>query len=411
MMDPVYRLFVGIDWATEEHEVSVISNSCEKLDSFRIANGATGLLELSNRLAKAVHGDLDSMAIAIEMPRGPVVETLVERGFHIFSINPKQLDRFRDRHAVSGAKDDRLDAFVLADSLRTDRHCFHRVQLSSEEMIILREMSRLDEDLAQSRNRLTNQIREQIMRFHPDLLKLSPSADEPWFWDLLEATGDSGKADSFTLAKTRNLLAKYHIRRHAAQDVLQKAKADRVTVAPGTTAAAMLHIKAAIAQMRVVDEQRKQVRKEISALLGKLAAPEAGIDKASDVTIILSVPGIGNLVAATLLAEASQALTELDYKALRAYSGIAPVTKRSGKRLSVTMRQACNDRLRNAIYHWSRVSIQKDDISRKKYAALRAKGQSHGRALRTVGDSLLRQLFSMLRHRTIHDPVRRMAAA
>jgi transposase len=411
MMNPVYRLFVGIDWATEEHEVSVISDSCEKLDSFRIANGATGLLELSKRLAKAVHDDLETMAIAIEMPRGPVVETLVERGFHIFSINPKQLDRFRDRHAVSGAKDDRLDAFVLADSLRTDRHCFHRIQLSSEEMIILREMSRLDEDLAQSRNRLTNQIREQVMRFHPDLLKLSPSADEPWFWDFLEATGDSGKADSFTLAKTRNLLARHHIRRHTAQDVLQEAKADRVIVAPGTTAAAMLHIKAAIAQMRVVDEQRKQVRKEITALLGKLAAPEAGTDKASDVTIILSVPGIGNLVAATLLAEASQALTELDYKALRAYSGIAPVTKRSGKRLSVIMRQACNERLLNAIYHWSRVSIQKDDISKKKYAALGAKGHSHGRALRTVGDSLLRQLFSMLKHRSIHDPSRRFAVA
>ncbi len=173
------------------------------------------------------------------------------------------------------------------------------------------------------------------MRFHPDLLKLNPSADEQWFWDLLEATGDSGKANSFSLAKARNLLAKYHIRRHAAQDVLQAAKAERVTVAPGSTAATMLHIKAAIAQMRVVDEQRKQVRKEITALLGKLAAPEAVADKASDVTIILSVPGIGNLVAATLLAEASQALTELDYKALRAYSGIAPVTKRSGKRLGV----------------------------------------------------------------------------
>ncbi len=81
-------------------------------------------------------------------------------------------------------------------------------------------------------------------------------------------------ADSFTLAKTRNLLAKYHIRRHAAQDVLQEVKADRVTVAPGTTAAAMLHIKAAIAQMRVVDEQRKQVRKEITTLLGKLVFSE-----------------------------------------------------------------------------------------------------------------------------------------
>lgn len=410
-MEPNYRLFVGIDWASEEHEVSVISDSCEKLDSFSITNGANGLLELSNRLSKVARGDLEMMAVAIETPRGPVVETLVEKGFHVFSINPKQLDRFRDRHAVSGAKDDLLDAFVLADSLRTDSHCFHSVQLSSEEMIVLREMSRLDEELTQTRNRLTNQTREQLMRFHPDLLKLCPSADEPWFWDLLEATGDSRKAATFSLAKARKLLARHHIRRHVAEDILQAAKAERVTVAPGTTTAAMLHIKAAIAQMRIVDEQRKQVRKEIETLLGKLAATDNKTEVPHEVTIILSMPGIGNLVAATLLAEASQALAELDYKALRAYSGIAPVTRRSGKRLSVTMRRACNGRLRNAIYHWCRVSVQRDDLSKKKYAALRAKGHSHGRALRTVGDSLLRQLFSMLRHRTIYDPTRRLAAA
>ncbi|HYX34821.1 MAG TPA: transposase [Oligoflexus sp.] len=248
------------------------------------------------------------------------------------------------------------------------------------------------------------------MRFHPDLLTLSPSADEPWFWNLLEATGDCGKAATFSLAKSRSLLAKYHIRRHAAEDVLQAVKAERVTVAPGTTSAAMIHIKAAIAQVRIVDEQRKQIRKEIDTLLGKLAATENKTEELADAAIILSVPGIGNAVGATLLAEASQSLTELDYRALRAYSGVAPVTKRSGKRSSVMMRRACNERLRNAIYHWSRVSIQKDDISRKKYAALRAKGHSHGRALRTVGDSLLRQLFSMLRHRTIYDPGRRQAA-
>jgi transposase len=51
------------------------------------------------------------------------VEVLVERGFHVFAVNPKQLDRFRDRHMVAGAKDDRRDALVLADSLRTDQPC------------------------------------------------------------------------------------------------------------------------------------------------------------------------------------------------------------------------------------------------------------------------------------------------
>jgi hypothetical protein len=57
------------------------------------------------------------------------VETLVERGFHVGGLNPKQLDRFRDRHTVAGAKDDRRDAFVLGVSLRTDRPAFRRVRL------------------------------------------------------------------------------------------------------------------------------------------------------------------------------------------------------------------------------------------------------------------------------------------
>ena len=63
-----------------------------------------------------------AIAVAIEVPHGPIVETLLERGFQTHAVNPKQLDRFRDRFTVAGAKDDRRDAHVLADSLRTDRH-------------------------------------------------------------------------------------------------------------------------------------------------------------------------------------------------------------------------------------------------------------------------------------------------
>jgi Transposase len=74
-------------------------------------------------------------------------EGLVERGFAVHAINPKQLDRFRDRYTVAGAKDDSRDAFVLGDSLRTDQACFHRVQLASAQMLRLRELSRIQEEL------------------------------------------------------------------------------------------------------------------------------------------------------------------------------------------------------------------------------------------------------------------------
>ena len=70
------------------------------------------------------------------------------------------------------------------------------------------------------------------------------------------------------------------------------------------------------------------------------------------------------------------------------------------------MRRACNIRLRNAVYHWSRVATQHDAHARARYAALRARGHSHGRALRGVADRLLNVACAMLRDGTLYDPTR-----
>jgi hypothetical protein len=68
------------------------------------------------------------------------------------------------------------------------------------------------------------------------------------------------------------------------------------------------------------------------------------------------------------------------------------------------MRQACSGRLRTAVYHWARVATQHDARSRSRYAALRARGHSHGRSLRTVADRLLGIACLMLTNRTMFDP-------
>ncbi|WP_164924725.1 transposase [Sinorhizobium fredii] len=76
--------------------------------------------------------------------------------------------------------------------------------------------------------------------------------------------------------------------------------------------------------------------------------------------ILASLPGVGRVVLATLLAEAFDALQRRDDAALRSLTGVAPVTKRSGKSCIVVRRQACHDRLANAMYHWARVAVQHD---------------------------------------------------
>jgi len=95
---------------------------------------------------------------------------------------------------------------------------------------------------------------------------------------------------------------------------------------------------------------------------------------------------------------------------MRALAGVAPVTERSGKSIRVEMRQACSHRLREAVYHWARVATQLEPTSRTRYAALRKRGHSHGRALRGVADRLLAIACAMLRTKTLFDPVKAAGA-
>ena len=119
--------------------------------------------------------------------------------------------------------------------------------------------------------------------------------------------------------------------------------------------------------------------------------------------ILRSSPGLGRITIAALLAEACQPLRQRDYQVLRMLSGIAPVTRRSGKSLFVRRRYACNNRLRNALFHWARAAVQYDAVSKRRYDALRRRGHNRARALRGVGDRLLFVLCTMLQRQTLYD--------
>jgi transposase len=180
-----------------------------------------------------------------------------------------------------------------------------------------------------------------------------------------------------------------------------------LTVAAGTTQAARAHCASLIARLKLINRQIADAHQQLDTLTAKVGSTEQadpGQNKQRDAVILASLPGIGRINLATLLAEASQALHRRDYHALRTLTGVAPVTKRSGKSCSVVRRYACHSRLANAVYHWARTAAQHDAISRAKYAALRARGHSHGRALRSVADRLLNVACSMLKAGTTFNP-------
>jgi transposase len=404
------RWFAGVDWASEIHQVVLVDAHGTVAGERAFPHGGEGLGAMCDWILTTAGTPADAIGIAIEVPHGPVVETLMDRGFLVHSVNPKQLDRFRDRFTVAGAKDDRLDARVLGDSLRTDRHCFRLLRPADPVAVELREWSRMTEDLQQERTRLSNRVREQLWRYYPQMLELTDDAGADWFLALWTLAPTPAKAARIHKLSIDRLLKTYRIRRIDADKALPVLRKQPIQAAPGTTEAATAHIRTIAVRLKVVNRQIKDAHRQLDALCAKLAdpgEPEPGQHREQrDVTILQSLPGVGRIVLATLLAEAWEPLRERDYHALRSLCGVAPVTRRSGKKCVVVMRQACHVRLRTAVYHWARVAIQHDELSKRRYRELRKRGHSHGRALRTVADRLLAVACAMLRARTKFDPER-----
>lgn len=403
MTDEV-RWLVGIDWASEQHQVCLLDADGRVVGERVFAHGGEGLAGLCAWLV-AVTGDKpDAIAVAIEVPHGPVVETLLERGFPVFAINPKQLDRFRDRFSVSGAKDDRRDGHVLADSLRTDRQAFRRLSMNDPVVVELREWSRMAEDLKRERCRSVNRVREQLWRYYPQMLALQSDLGADWFLELWRLVPTPDKAKRTRKASVEAVLKAHRIRRLQAAGVLATLTTPPLVVAPGVVAAASAHIRAVADRLKLVNRQLKAAHHHLDVLRARLAGSEEEESGQRDVEILDSMPGTGSIISATLIAEAWPLLRRRDYHALRTLSGVAPVTRQSGKHRIVLRRYACNRRLADAVYHWARIASQKDEVSRARYWALRQRGHRHGRALRTVADRLLKVACTLLERQTLFDP-------
>jgi len=415
-MSEKIRWWCGFDWASEKHYVCLLDATGRCLGERTVEHDGAALGELCQWLLEKTGGTPGEIAVAIETTSGPVVETFLDRGFAVFSINPKQLDRFRDRFSAAGAKDDSRDARVLGDSLRTDPRAFRRLGAEDPVIIELREWSRLRKDLDTELKRLGSRMREQLWRYYPQALKVADGdLTAAWFLALWQQAPTPAKAATLRQTTVELILKSHRIRRIQAAEVIEILRAKPLTVAPGVGEAASGHIRLLVARIQLVNDQFKAAHRRLDELCAKLEAPmesepgQAGEHR--DATILRSCPGAGRIVLATVLAEAPGPVRERDYHVLRALSGQAPVTRQSGKSCVVLRRYACNKHLADALYHWARVAVQHDPISAERYAALRRRGHSHGRALRAVGDRLLFVACTLLKRGVLYDPEHRSGQA
>src|SRR5262252_8023704 len=280
-----YEWFVGIDWGSQQHQVCVLDRHHGLVGARAVDHDGASLAQLATWLWTLSAGQPQRVSVAIEVPRGAIVEGLIERGFHVFALNPKQLDRFRDRYSVAGAKDDRRDAFVLADSIRTDLPSFRRLRLDAPQLIVLRELSRAEEALLEEFRRTANRLRDQLHRFYPQMLQLCSAADEAWLWDLMELAPTPTHATEINEDQVQRVLKAHRLRRLTAPEVLACLQASALPVAPGAAEAAQAHCGFLVPCLRVLAKQLRACGQQVDALLRTMADEPGAGDRPSDVAI------------------------------------------------------------------------------------------------------------------------------
>ncbi len=169
--------FTGVDWADTHHDVFVIDDVGHQITSFRVAHTPEGLGELTHRLAEVSGPQKKAeMACIVETNHGLLITSLLEAGFAVYPVNPKTVDRKR---SASGAKTDKIDAYLLAKHGRSEIADLRRLEPDSPLIAELKALTRDQDGLIQMQTRLVNQLTACLKAYYPVALSLFSQVQQP----------------------------------------------------------------------------------------------------------------------------------------------------------------------------------------------------------------------------------------
>lgn len=390
-------ILVGIDWAEDHHDVGVMDEQGRALARERVAEGIEGVGRL-HALISDYADDPEQVAVGVETDRGLMVASLVAAGYQVYAINPKAVDRYRDRHSVSGAKSDRGDAKVLADMVRTDRHNHRRIAGDSDLAEAIKVTARTHQSLIWTRGRQINQLRSTLREFYPgalaafgtqlahsDALAVLSKAPTP-------ALGRGLSTAQIASALRRGGRQRNIDKRAAA--IREALRAEQLAAPPLTVDAYGDATRALVGVIVVLTAQ-------IAVLESALADR---FEQHPDAKILHSLAGLGIILGARVLAEFGDDPNRYAHaKARKNYAGSSPITRQSGDRKAVLARFIRNRRLADALTLWAFSSLTSSPGARAFYDRHRAAGDGHHQALRALSNRWVGILHGCLRHRTEYD--------
>jgi transposase len=388
------EVFVGIDWGEQHHQVHALDAEGRLRLQLRVGHDRAGLEALHEALASL--GAPVSVGIAIERREGLLVEHLLAWGHPVYPVNPKVAARAREGYRAAPIKSDALDAFGLADLLRRQVAAWRPLRQPSETLAELQALVRDRDGFVIEHRRVQHRLRATLLTYYPALPHLFSSLDRAITLAFLRRFPTPEAAGRLTVARLARFLKREgYTGRTAPEVLLSRLQAHPATPSRGT------------------DRARAHTALALADLLEQLGATIGRYDEAiaelvghhPDALVFGSFPGAGPVTVATLIAEIGEDRARFPSPGgFLAEAGLAPVTRQSGGSRRVSFRYAANHHLRAIWQQWMLTVIRTSPWTRAAYDAARARGQSHSRAVRSVGARWCRILWRCWQDGVPYDP-------
>ena len=386
----------GLDWARDDHAVAVLDARGRELVRHSVEHSAAGLHELIDVLRRAGCGE-----VAIERPDGPVVDALLTAGLTVVVISPNQVKNLRSRYGSAGNKDDRFDAYVLADTLRTDRARLRPLIPDTAATVALRRTCRARRDLVAHRVGVANQLRAHLRAVFPGAVGLFAEIDSPISLAFLARFTTQSQADWLSPKRLGDWLAKQNYSGRTDPAVLHT----RLLAAP--RGAVGSHASSNVAITRAYVATLTSLLTQIKTLAGEI---DTQLAAHADAHIFTSLPRSGRVRAARLLAEIGDCRDRFPTpESLSCLAGVAPSTRQSGRIRAVGFRWACDKQLRDAVCDFAGDSRRANPWANDLYQRAIARGHDHPHAVRILARAWLHIIWRCWQDRLAYDPQRHRA--
>lgn len=394
-------IYVGIDWGRSTHHVSVLDPQGRELHRGAVAHNAAALAEPAQTL-RGLEPDPAQVRVGVEQHDGALLHWLLAQGYALYPLNPKSAERARDRYRPAGGKDDRRDAFILADIVRTDGGALRRLEPPDQRGEEL--LSRLHErdHLVRAKTAQMQRLRALLAEWCPELSALCGDFEGRWQRRLLAAfplQQDLVEADLEAIRAACG--RKLHPSSQARLEALRAVPC--LPVPTARRAALAWQVRRLVAEIGQLLDAIAEIETELRRLIDD--HPQA------ELAASLAVQGV--VSCATLLAIMSRGLP---WRAAATAWGVAPITKQSGKQRQVRRRRGCDHFVSQVLLQFAFNTVQREGSwAAEMYRAKRDARCDHYTSLRAIARVWVKICCAMWRDNTRYDEAlhrtRRQAAA